>query len=147
VRTLAFLCLAACSPAAKTPVDQRESLMQADRDFAAYTLQHGIAKGFLDHFAEDADYFPNGVPVVRGKPAIKAYFDGETVEPGVVLKWRPEYARAAESGELGYTFGSAEIEQDGKVLRRLKYVTIWKKQPDGRWKVIVDIGNTAEKPR
>jgi ketosteroid isomerase-like protein len=143
VRTLALVLLAACAPA-KSPVttDTRETLMEADREFAAYTLQHGIAKGFLDHMAEDCDYFPNGQPVIRGKAAIRAYFEGEKQEPGVVLKWRPEHAALA--GNLGYTFGSAEVEQDGKVVRRLKYVTIWRKDGD-RWMVIADIGNSAEK--
>jgi len=58
------------------------------------------------------------------------------------LRWEPMYARAAESGELGYTYGTWElkINADSSNISRGTYVTIWKRQPNGEWKYVLDSG-------
>lgn len=52
----------------------------------------------------------------------------------------------AESGELGYTVGQYTITvtgEDGeRSVEKGKYVTIWRKQADGSWKVVLDGGNS-----
>ena len=54
------------------------------------------------------------------------------------------------SGDLGYTFGSNEISLNNAVGVRTttkgKYVTIWRKQADGSWKVVVEIANGDAPP-
>jgi ketosteroid isomerase-like protein len=45
---------------------------------------------------------------------------------------------------MGYTIGTYEltVEKDGAFMVTVgKYVTIWKKQADGAWKVVVDCFN------
>ena len=58
------------------------------------------------------------------------------------LNWTPEFADIASSGDLGYTTGPWEIRrnpQDTPVAFG-HYVTLWRKQADGAWKVELDIG-------
>ena len=59
-------------------------------------------------------------------------------------------AEMAASGDLGYTFGNyvaTSKDKDGKVVKHYgKYVTIWKKQADGSWKVAMDTGNSSPEP-
>ena len=66
-------------------------------------------------------------------------------DPNWTITWAPLYAEAAQSADLGYTTGSFEIHEkspDGTPLvRKGSYVTIWRKQPDGTWKVALDIGS------
>jgi ketosteroid isomerase-like protein len=66
------------------------------------------------------------------------------------LTWQPTRADVSRSGDLGYTVGSFERKssdpQGNPAVRRGKYVTIWKKQADGNWKVVVDIGNLDQPP-
>ena len=53
-------------------------------------------------------------------------------------------------GDLGYTFGSNEISlndaKGARVTTEGEYVTIWRKQADGSWKAVVDIGNSDAPP-
>jgi ketosteroid isomerase-like protein len=57
----------------------------------------------------------------------------------------------AASGDLGYTYGNYQLkakDKDGKVVTRYgKYASIWKKQKDGSWKVVLDMGNSSPAPK
>src|SRR6185369_3639227 len=57
-----------------------------------------------------------------------------------VIRWQPLHAEVAASGELGYTWGVAEsaATKDGPFKPYGIYVTIWKRQADGKWKFVYD---------
>ena len=63
------------------------------------------------------------------------------------LTWTPVGADISASGDLGYTYGTYEFsskDKDGKtVVDHGKYTSIWKKQGDGSWKVVLDMGNSS----
>jgi ketosteroid isomerase-like protein len=67
------------------------------------------------------------------------------------LTWSPVHVDVSESGDLGYTFGNYEfrsVGKDGKpAIEHGKYTTIWKKQKDGHWKVVLDMGNSSPEPK
>jgi ketosteroid isomerase-like protein len=56
-------------------------------------------------------------------------------------------ADISASGDLGYTYGTYEFRAVGKdgnpVVEHGKYTSIWKKQRDGSWKVVLDMGNAS----
>jgi ketosteroid isomerase-like protein len=67
------------------------------------------------------------------------------------LQWEPERADIAASGDLGWTTGRFVSEgpgPDGTTVRvEGIYVSIWRLQPDGTWKVVMDLGNpVSESP-
>ena len=66
--------------------------------------------------------------------------------PGFALSWQLTKAEASRGGDLGYTVGTYVLTlHDPKgepVTDRGKYVTVWKKQADGSWKVAADIFNS-----
>ena len=68
--------------------------------------------------------------------------------PGPGLSFSAARVDVARSGDLAseqgaYEFGTSD--KKGKTtIERGTYVTVWKKQPDGAWKVVVDIHNTSE---
>jgi ketosteroid isomerase-like protein len=70
---------------------------------------------------------------------------------GTTLTWTPIKAEMAASGDLGYTYGTyvyTAKNKEGKVVVNYgKYTSIWKKQKDGRWKVMVDMGNSSPDPK
>lgn len=127
----------------------RQALLDADKAFARETGENGL-EGFLSFFAEDATIFPPNSPILRGKARIREHYAKAFGTPGFRLTWTPIDADVAENGDLGYTYGTFEMsKQDasGRLLSRSgKYCTIWKKQSDGRWKVVADIGNTGDVP-
>jgi ketosteroid isomerase-like protein len=69
-------------------------------------------------------------------------------KPDNRLTWEPAGGDVAASGDLGYTYGTFEFrskDKDGKpVVDHGKYTSIWKKQKDGSWKVVLDMGNAGQ---
>jgi len=63
--------------------------------------------------------------------------------PDLTITWSPEVVEA--SGGIGYTTGPYEIhvkQKDGsEKVTRGRYVTIWRRKPDGTWKAALDIGS------
>ena len=149
----AVLMFALAVSAARLPIAQsrpeqslRADLMATDNAFGRATAARGI-DGWMAYVADDGVFMPDGTDPVRGKDAIRAFYTPAFARPGYSLTWRPTDADVARSGDLGYTFGvyeSRRTDRDGKrVTSHGKYVTIWKKQPDGSWKAVIDIGNSG----
>jgi Domain of unknown function (DUF4440) len=69
---------------------------------------------------------------------------------GLSIDWTPEEAVVAESGELGFTWGryvASVRDSNGKlVVQYGKYLDVWKRQSDGDWRWIADIGNDNPPP-
>jgi ketosteroid isomerase-like protein len=129
-------------------VDERV-LLERDAEFDRVTAAEGM-EGFLSFIADDAAFFPANAPIVTGREAVGAAWVEVLTTPGVSLRWQPIKAELARSGELGYTYGRYQLtatDAEGQSVTRYgKYVTIWKKQPDGAWRVVVDIGNASPPP-
>jgi ketosteroid isomerase-like protein len=130
------------SASAKSTAD---TLKQLEADFMKAAAQRGSA-GYMSYYADDAVELPNGGPVIQGKENIAkgmAFLDDKNNH----LTWTPTGADISSSGDLGYTYGAYEFrskDKDGKlVLDHGKYTSIWKKQKDGSWKVVLDMGNAS----
>ena len=129
----------------------RAALLSADRAFAEATARRGGA-GWAAYFEGDARQFAaHGVLI--GVDTIRAAMTRAFADTNARLTWQPVRAVAAASGELGYTIGRWESLARGRDGAWApegtgNYVTIWRRQEDGSWKVAVDIGNTdAPRPR
>ena|SRR5271163_1378015 len=142
-----LLLFAAASVATKQkPIKGSELLMQLEANFAADVAKHGH-DAFLTYFAED------GVEVVDGG-GFNSKEDMRKQPPwpeGTSLTWMPVKAEMSASGDLGYTYGNyvySAKNKEGKLVANYgKYTSIWKKQKDGQWKVVVDMGNSSPDPR
>ncbi len=120
-----------------------DSLMEADRAFDRATAARGL-EGWMNCFAEDAQANTHG-GVLKGKAALREYYSGMFSRRAFSIRWKPLFAEASRDGGLGYTFGEAETslrDEKGEVQKRPgRNVTVWRRQPDGSWKVATDIGN------
>jgi ketosteroid isomerase-like protein len=125
---------------------ERQSVMDADRQFAAETLARG-GDGWADFFAEDAIMFPASGKVV-GQDSIRAMMARVMTPEAPKLLWEPETATVAASGDLAYTIGRwksvADPEGEATVLAEGYYLTVWQKTADGGWKVATDMGNVDQ---
>jgi ketosteroid isomerase-like protein len=135
-------CQTAQAPSAEVET-HKEALLAADRAFDRATAAGGV-EGWVSYFAEKGAMFPADGPVIRGHEAIREAM-APLDDPGFSLSWEPLGAEVSSAGDLGYTYGRSrrEIEdaEGNRAVALGKYVTIWKKQADGSWKVVVDIGN------
>ncbi|HWC73976.1 MAG TPA: hypothetical protein VG454_08560 [Gemmatimonadales bacterium] len=119
----------------------RRELLTADSAFAALSRARGAKQAFLTYAAENAVSFGAGIKMNEGRQAIGAAFD--QFPAGAVLEWRPVAAEIAKSGDLGCTVGEATIPS---LHHYSKYLTIWKRQPDKKWKFVADGGNLRPAP-
>jgi ketosteroid isomerase-like protein len=116
-----------------------QEVLQADAQFAAATAARGL-EGFLSYLADkDLLKFQGPGPPLTTREAVRQAMSKTFAAPGFELRWKP--LRGDASGGLGYTYGAWETRANNRPARSGHYVTIWKKQPDGRWRVVVDIGN------
>jgi ketosteroid isomerase-like protein len=122
-----------------------DTLRQLEADFMKAAVERG-AEGYMSYYAEDAVEVPNGADAIHGKANI-AKTMGFLNDKNNQLTWTPLDAGISISGDLGWTSGTYEFrskDKDGKVkVEQGKYTSIWKKQPDGNWKVVLDMGNAS----
>lgn len=137
---IAFLTLAAFY--IRTDVGHpAEPVAEVERAFAKTSWETNTVNAFLKYLAKDAVMFRQGEPV-----------DGLGLWQGrkpdsTLLHWWPTVADIAGSGELGYTTGPYQFftkRTDSAPVSNGYYSTIWKKQPNGEWKVKVDLGVRLE---
>ena len=120
-------------------------LLAADRAFARETSDRGV-DGWVEAFTEDGVMFPTGQPLAQGKSEVRAVMALLLSDPTTRVEWDPDRAAVAASGDLGYTLGHTTVVKvvpsGGEVvLGRLKYLTVWKRQPSGDWKVAATVGS------
>jgi ketosteroid isomerase-like protein len=135
---------------ASTPQATTETLRQLEAEFMKATAEHG-SQGYISYYAEDAVEVPNNYSIIQGKANIAKtmeFLDDKNNH----LTWTPVGGDISASGDMGYTYGTYEFaasDRNGKpVVDHGKYTSIWKKQKDGSWKVVLDMGNAgAEPPR
>jgi len=121
------------------------ALLQTDKDFNTYCSEHGINARFL-LFADSAviEAGERQLPTI----GIEALKKAQKSDSGQKLTWEP--ARGEVSGNLGYTFGwwkyYAKTKSGKDTIYHGVYTNVWKKQKDGSWKYLVDIGNDTPDP-
>ncbi len=143
-----LLVMGACAQPPKVDVEaERASLLAADKAWSQMVSDMDKVTSVL---ADDAVFLGEGMPKITGRAAIRQAWMDMSKAPGFSIGWVPEGAVVAQSGDLGYTFGSNEIgandAKGARVTTKGKYVTIWRKQADGSWRAVVDIGNGDAPP-
>jgi ketosteroid isomerase-like protein len=124
------------SPSSKPASGGRAALLAADWAFSNASKSRGFAKAFFDFAAPGVrvyrrPHLPYTTPA-EVRTAIEAIADPIT--------WSPAGGEAAASGDLGYTYGIVRSPGD-RGVEKAAYCRVWKMQPDGAWKVVVDVEN------
>jgi ketosteroid isomerase-like protein len=134
VAALAALSSCASAPA---PMEAPASLAAAETAFAAHSVRENMRPAFLAAFADD------GVTVRQGGWITSNTFLATRPDPPIVLDWKPVYVEVARSGELGLSTGPSKVTSAAKPNDPPAYgqfVSIWRRQGQGPWKVEVDLG-------
>ena len=128
-----------------TSLQALRALVATENNFSRASVEHGIRDSFLQFFADDSIIF-----APEPKNGKKFYANYE--DKGRKLIWQPIFATIANSADLGVTTGPWEMKSsasDDTSVAFGQFVSIWKRQPEKSWKVIVDVGidnPQAEKP-
>jgi len=111
-------------------------MQKADIAFSEYSKLNGMHKAFLQFIADDAVLLQSNTIPIIGADAI--LFIANMNDANFELTWNPLGGEVASSGEMGYTYGTFFLKKDTTTMQQGSYVTIWKKQPDGKWKFVLE---------
>ena len=122
---------------AQTPL---QDMVKTEQAFSKMAEEKNARDAFMAYIADDGLLFRPGA--VNGKKWMLEH----PVPPSdkkPLLAWQPSFAGMSASGDMGWTTGPWEFKGDIKDEKPSGYghfVTVWKKQPDGSWKFVVDLG-------
>lgn len=138
--TCLILCLVCCLGClAQTDL---QKMVDAEHAFAQLAADKDIRTAFLANMTADA--------VIFNPEQTNAKTFWEARKPnGRLLSWAPNFADISSNGILGYTTGNWEWRAKGKDDTPTAFgdfITLWLRQPDGKYKWVVDIGVTHDKP-
>ena len=115
--------------------------------FCAMAAEKGILAAFTHFAAPDVAFVDTDPRKFRGLEAVRARIGPD--QPGATLTWSAQFTDVSDDGTLGYNYGRYEWHipgPDGKeAVRTGWFLTIWKRQPDGSWKYVMDNG-AADRP-
>lgn len=129
--------LTALSPgsvSAQATQELARQVRDAETAFAA-TMAERDLEGFRSFLAEEAVFFTGRV--LRGATEIEAawspYFEGEAAP----FSWQPDQVEVLESGTLALSSGPV-LDPEGNRIGTFN--SVWRLEPDGRWRVVFDKG-------
>lgn len=114
-----------------------DGLINAEKSFAAYSVEHGTKDAFLKFLDS------NGVVFDQGK-AVNGIenWNKKQARPGI-LNWHPQFAEIASSNDFGYTTGPWTFQPktiNDSIVARGQYFTVWHVNKNGEWKFLTDLG-------
>ncbi|NIM14832.1 MAG: DUF4440 domain-containing protein [Candidatus Aminicenantes bacterium] len=138
-----------------------KEVVSRERAFARYSVENGIPEAFYRFIAD------NGIALSSGGPprtketfaiaiaAAKKKKETGKSGPKTKLEWEPFFSHVSASGDMAYNYGpykytAGTTDLNGRIKEQVFYgyfVTVWKKQVDGKWKFVFDGGNQSPGPR
>jgi len=114
-------------------------MMRTEQRFAARALVVGWKQAFLEYFADTAVAF-NGD---QTEPARDQFRRQPDPPKDRRLIWEPRYGDISSSGDLGYLTGPVRRivpgQNNGQPYHSV-YASVWRRQADGSYKVVMDMG-------
>jgi hypothetical protein len=140
IAALLFILFLSASVFAQVEKDL-QMLAETEKSFARFAAEKDTKSAFLEYAAPDGIMFsPNAVNA-------KEYWNARGASKGL-LSWQPSFADISSNGVLGWTTGPWEFRPNGKTDAPTafgEFVTLWQKQPDGKFRFVLDIGISHDK--
>ncbi len=149
----AALCLLALSAGAVlTAAPDKEKLKQeliaVEDAFSAMAQEKGVLAAFQHFAAPDVAFIDTDPRQFRGAAAVQQRMGN--FPPGATLKWSAYFTDVSDDGTLGYNYGRYEMRGKGPDGQERVgtgwFLSIWKKQPDGSWRYVMDTGAPDRPP-
>lgn len=131
-------------PAPTTRSDQARlhEMVTAERAFSKLSADRGMKQAFLTYLSDSGVIFRP--TAINGKQSWNA-----RQNPASTLLWEPAFGEISYAGDLGVSTGPWKLTfpPDRKQPTLFgRFLSMWRRQPDGSWKVEADIGISHEEP-
>jgi ketosteroid isomerase-like protein len=137
-----ILILALAAAAGAQTNESRDALVRkladTERAFARTSVEHGPSLAFYEFFAEEGITLqPQPQRPRAEKPTEKDTF---------AMDWKPLFSDVSQAGDLGISSGPWELTPDGAKEPQVfgYFVSIWRRQPNGQYRVIHDLGTRTD---
>jgi ketosteroid isomerase-like protein len=123
------------------------SMVETERSFSRASEEKGIRDSFSEFIADDGILF-RPTPVLGKKWMQEHPLPPSPTRP--LLTWQPILAGISRAGDMGYATGPWQRKNDIKDEKPAafgNFMTVWKKQADGQWKFVIDLGTTNPEPK
>ena len=138
--SFAIVCLASAA-------DADSAIEKALRDLDTQWSKAAGAKDVdktVSFYSDDAIVMPPNAPSATTKEAIRKIWKDLLTD--AKISWKTKNVEVAQSGDLAFSSGAYEVtlnDPTGKPVNdRGKFLEVWKKQADGKWKCTMDIWNS-----
>ena len=143
--TLTVFSVGGCSPPPFDTASEGQRLLQRDAEWAQAASEGKDIDKIVSYWADDAVVMEPGQPIYEGKKAIRAYVVSSLQTPGFKIHWVSNNPVFSPDGKLAYMPGTDEMTVPGPngalVTVHMRGVSIWRRDPDGEWRCVVDIAN------
>ena len=140
-----MISVSSCSTLSFDPAAESQKLLRRDAEWADLASAGKDVERIVSYWSDDAIIIPQGQPVVEGKAAIRAFVTSSLKIPGFSIHWVSERVTFSPDGKLAYMHGRNAMTVPGAsgalVTLAGRGVTIWRLEPDGQWRCVVDIWN------
>ena len=127
----------------------RREIHEAHQSYSA-ALQSGDAVAIASHFTEDAVLLPQGADMQQGRSAIQQWF-ARLVPVATFHKFAVTTVdvillgdMAVETGIFRMTLAAEGSAEESSAIG--KYLMVWKRGADGKWKILRDMFNMSLRP-
>jgi uncharacterized protein (TIGR02246 family) len=141
--------LAGCGPAPAGLETERRAIITRDQAWASAAAARDLERT-VSYWADDATLMPPDMTALKGKDAIRGYVAGAFGAPGFHITWKAQEVVVGSGGRLAYEVATNQFtiaDSTGTLHTSSgKGVTVWRKDPDGVWRCVIDIWNSLPPP-
>jgi uncharacterized protein (TIGR02246 family) len=140
---LALLSFTFVATAAETKIEQ--ALRDLDAEWSKAAAAKDVDKT-VSYYSDDAIVLPPNASSATTKETIRNVWKDILTSSGLVIGWKTTRVEVSRSGDMACVSGTYELttnDATGKPANdRGKYIEVWEKQADGKWKCGADMWNT-----
>jgi len=144
------LAVVGCSPRNFDSAAEGQKLLHRDAEWADLATAGKDIEKIVSYWSDDAVLIFPGQPVLEGKAAIRAYVTASLNTPGFKIHWVSEKPVFSSDGKFAYMRGTDELTVPGAngtpMTLHLRGISLWRFDPDGQWRCVVDISNEEPPP-
>ena len=124
---------------------EEAKLLRRDAEWAELARAGKDVDKIVSYWTEDAVVILPGQPIIEGKAAIRAFVASCLSNPAFKIHWKSSKVTFSPDGKMAYLPAVSEMTVPGPngapLQLKLRAITVWRVDPDGEWRCVVDIAN------